>query len=286
MSCCPEGYRCKMSTHQCIHATTNHTLPMLRKVDPIVRNAERVVPEENVGSVRCPDGNYCQDGQTCCLLASGSYGCCPYQHAECCSDHSSCCPEGYQCKISTHQCIHATTNHTLPMLRKVSPIFRSVAELGNAEATCCEDYVSCCPEGYRCIITLQKCVKESTEVAQPMNLHSPFTRAAWDMDRRVCTPDVICPDKHKCLSGQTCCQLSSGKYGCCPLPDAVCCEDHKSCCPQGYVCHVETQTCQFGDHSIPMVRKGPAILDASAVAVPGTCHCGLIPDSRNVLALR
>jgi len=30
-------------------------------------------------SVQCPDGQQeCDDGQTCCQLDSGSYGCCPY----------------------------------------------------------------------------------------------------------------------------------------------------------------------------------------------------------------
>ena len=31
------------------------------------------------GDVVCPGGkDKCADGQTCCLLDSGSYGCCPY----------------------------------------------------------------------------------------------------------------------------------------------------------------------------------------------------------------
>ena len=30
---------------------------------------------------------------------------------------------------------------------------------------------------------------------------------------------VICPDgSSECLSGQTCCKLSTGQYGCCPMP--------------------------------------------------------------------
>ncbi len=30
------------------------------------------------GSVMCPDGQHeCKDGQTCCKLASGQWGCCP-----------------------------------------------------------------------------------------------------------------------------------------------------------------------------------------------------------------
>ena len=31
--------------------------------------------------------------------------------------------------------------------------------------------------------------------------------------------NVVCPDgQSQCRTGQTCCKLSSGQYGCCPLP--------------------------------------------------------------------
>ena len=49
--------------------------------------------------------------------------------------------------------------------------------------------------------------------------------------------DVVCPDgQSQCPSGSTCCELSSGGYGCCPLPKAVCCSDGVHCCPNGYSC--------------------------------------------------
>ena len=48
---------------------------------------------------------------------------------------------------------------------------------------------------------------------------------------------VECPDgQSECPSGNTCCKLSSGEYGCCPLPKAVCCSDGVHCCPNGYTC--------------------------------------------------
>jgi len=30
---------------------------------------------------------------------------------------------------------------------------------------------------------------------------------------------IVCPDESECADGQTCCQLSSGAYGCCPKPN-------------------------------------------------------------------
>ena len=49
--------------------------------------------------------------------------------------------------------------------------------------------------------------------------------------------NVECPDgMSECPDGNTCCKLSSGQYGCCPLPNAVCCSDGIHCCPNGYSC--------------------------------------------------
>ncbi|RWS18567.1 uncharacterized protein B4U80_10973 [Leptotrombidium deliense] len=57
-----------------------------------------------VNAVVCPDGGECEDGQTCCLLASGRYGCCPYSSATCCSDKLHCCPNGFRCNLSSQTC--------------------------------------------------------------------------------------------------------------------------------------------------------------------------------------
>ena len=45
-----------------------------------------------------------------------------------------------------------------------------------------------------------------------------------------------CPDGvSTCPDGNTCCKTDAG-YGCCPLPNAVCCSEHAHCCPHGYEC--------------------------------------------------
>jgi hypothetical protein len=45
----------------------------------------------------CPNGSTCPDLNTCCPLASGGYGCCPYYLATCCQDRLHCCPYGKHC---------------------------------------------------------------------------------------------------------------------------------------------------------------------------------------------
>ena len=47
---------------------------------------------------------------------------------------------------------------------------------------------------------------------------------------------VHCDHSMSCLDNQTCCQFSSGKWGCCPFPSAQCCEDRKTCCPKSKLC--------------------------------------------------
>ncbi|KAJ7353891.1 hypothetical protein OS493_031598 [Desmophyllum pertusum] len=51
-------------------------------------------------NVACPGGGFhCPDGNTCCSLGSGEFGCCPSPNAVCCSVGAYCCPNGYICGI-------------------------------------------------------------------------------------------------------------------------------------------------------------------------------------------
>ena len=57
--------------------------------------------EDRAGYVYCPDGTICYSGETCCYAFGGTYGCCPYANAVCCSDGEHCCPYGYTCVYDT-----------------------------------------------------------------------------------------------------------------------------------------------------------------------------------------
>ncbi|KAK5984430.1 hypothetical protein GCK32_017499 [Trichostrongylus colubriformis] len=52
-----------------------------------------------------------------------------------------------------------------------------------------------------------------------------------------CGGGALCPDT------TTCCKLPNGEWGCCPFPDATCCNDHIHCCPQGTECDVHGARC-------------------------------------------
>eukprot|EP00898_Chlorokybus_atmophyticus_P006182 jgi/Chlat1/6565/Chrsp45S06034 len=66
---------------------------------------------------------------------------------------------------------------------------------------------------------------------------------------------VECDRTHLCPENTSCCCLLPVKsycfsWGCCPMPSATCCADHKHCCPSEYpVCDAEAGTCAKSDGS-------------------------------------
>ncbi len=87
------------------------------------------------------------------------------------------------------------------------------------------------------MIGCTECKPKYPTFLQPL----PLQRSA----RAVATMEsiVVCPDGGtSCPSGNTCCLLLHGEYGCCPLTNGVCCSDGEHCCPEGYTCGVGTCT--------------------------------------------
>ena len=274
--CCPDGYTCNPSAGTCTEG--GKSIPMLRKMPGL----KRLVKATNV---ICPDGqSECPDGSTCCKLSSGQWGCCPLPKAVCCSDGVHCCPNGYTCDTSAGTCNKGST--TVPMLQEmlfsknivkagsvVCPDGVSECPDGNTccklasgqwgccpfpKAVCCSDGVHCCPNGYTCDTSAGTCNKGS--MTQPMLRKMPSTK------RIVKANNVVCPDgASECPDGNTCCRLSSGQYGCCPLPDAVCCSDGVHCCPNGYTCDTSAGTCNKGIITVPMLQTTSALTKTAKV---------------------
>uniref|UniRef100_A0A671S5K7 Granulins domain-containing protein n=1 Tax=Sinocyclocheilus anshuiensis TaxID=1608454 RepID=A0A671S5K7_9TELE len=82
----------------------------------------------------------------------------------------------------------------------------------------------------------------------------------------IASSNQKCDETSSCPDGSTCCRLSSGKWGCCPLPQAVCCKDGDHCCPNGYTCNEKKTSCSKAYHEVPWFTKQEArVLKGSEV---------------------
>ena len=276
LHCCPEGYKCDVSAGTCTKGM--ESLSLLTKT-AAVKKVENVV---------CPDGSsQCPTNQTCCKVSSGGYGCCPLPKAVCCSDMLHCCPEGYKCDVSAGTCTKGLESLSLfTKTAAVKKVENVVCPDGSSQcltnqtcckvssggygccplpkAVCCSDMLHCCPEGYKCDVSAGTCTKG-------MESLSLFTKTA--AVKKV--ENVVCPDgSSQCPTNQTCCKVSSGGYGCCPLPKAVCCSDMLHCCPEGYKCDVSAGTCTKGMESLSLFTKTAAVKKVENVVCPdGSSQC-------------
>jgi len=77
------------------------------------------------------------------------------------------------------------------------------------QAVCCSDKLHCCPSGSTCDLEAGTCNKDS---------HSVLWNTV-SVNKQLSAREVDCPGKQQtCPDDNTCCKLSSGSYGCCPLP--------------------------------------------------------------------
>ena len=82
------------------------------------------------------------------------------------------------------------------------------SQTGVFQAVCCSDGKHCCPENTKCEVSSGKCMRGDSLIMD------------WfEKTLALRAQNVVCPDgQSQCKTGQTCCKLSSGQYGCCPLP--------------------------------------------------------------------
>ncbi|XP_044274676.1 progranulin isoform X2 [Varanus komodoensis] len=256
--CCPSGSYCSADGQLCLQ--------------------NEVLTSTKFGAVQCPDGeSECPNESTCCPMADGSWGCCPLPEASCCSDGIHCCPHGMRCDLVHAQCSAASGKQPLQEkfpARKQAPVAsvpqRNICPDNQSScletatccrlpsshygccplpnAVCCPDHLHCCPQGTTCDLTHSTCIMTLRQLL-------PITHLPVDVQT---THEVRCDAEHSCPDGNTCCKKASGTWGCCPLPQAVCCTDGRHCCPEGYTCNSSLGICLKPGHSLPWVRKLPA----------------------------
>ncbi|XP_062270247.1 granulin b [Platichthys flesus] len=261
LHCCPEGTKCDTAHDMCVSASLE-SVPMVEKL-PAIRREKNPV-SLTVGSVTCPGGkSSCPESYTCCLLIGGDYGCCPYEQAVCCSDHLHCCPSNTTCDLEHDVC--KSGDSEVPLLKKISaapndvvcpdkvavcPDQTTCCEMDNGSydccpmpnAVCCSDHIHCCPEETQCDLEHSTCVTSRGDATVASRIPAAVTELELvALQSRVAA--VPCNDSVACADGNTCCQTPTGQWACCPLPEAVCCDDHMHCCPHGTVCNLEASTC-------------------------------------------
>ncbi|KAJ8404295.1 hypothetical protein AAFF_G00340680 [Aldrovandia affinis] len=270
--CCPEDHLCSADGHFCIKKKAG-----------------------SVGAVICPDGgSECPEESTCCQLPDDSWGCCPLPKAVCCEDRVHCCHEGSTCDTVHSKC-HSSTHRDTPMWEKLPARRRALWEDQTAtnvpcndsvacpdgnmccknidgswtccplpEAVCCDDHIHCCPKDTTCDLATGSC--DGPTGSRPWLEKVPsLTRQPNKAGNVTCDPSHACPD------GTTCCKGETGDWTCCPIPEAVCCDDHIHCCPKDTTCDVAAGSCDGPTGSRPWLEKVPSLTRQPNKAGNVTC---------------
>ncbi|KAL3321108.1 hypothetical protein Ciccas_000229 [Cichlidogyrus casuarinus] len=262
LHCCPHDTICHDEEQRCIASIRD--LDKLINPEPSADYFTDVYRNSSLNTL-CPSGKAeCADDQTCCKLKTGEYGCCPFERGVCCADLLHCCPEGTTCNSSTGSCDNSLEESPNKLNERQLEFLSSNLSVNSI----CPGGKQSCPEEETC------CTMKSGDFGC-----CPFSRGICCSDGEHCCPsgticdssgtcrssmqNVYCDDRFQCGDQETCCKLPNGKYECCPFPKAVCCEDHKHCCPNGYECHIKEAECTNSSGiSIPWREK----VAASAIA--------------------
>ncbi|XP_048221897.1 progranulin isoform X2 [Perognathus longimembris pacificus] len=242
----------------------------------------------------CQTHAHCSAGYSCILTITGTSSCCPFPKAVSCGDGHHCCPQGFHCSADGKSCFQRSAaaevggqlrgqegagedadNHFLGAVQCPGSQFEcpdsstccimvdgSWGCCPMPQASCCEDRVHCCPHGASCDLVHTRCVTPTG--TSPLAKKFPAQRStnrAGLVPLPVALPtSVVCPDaRSRCPDDFTCCKLPNGSYGCCPMPNAICCADHLHCCPQDTVCDLTQSKCLSKENgATDLLTKLPA----------------------------
>ncbi|XP_073799714.1 granulin a isoform X12 [Danio rerio] len=295
--CCPHGKKCDVAAGSCEDPSGSVSWVEKVPVRPIRKQKVAVTQVSSVSSdVPCNDTAACADGTTCCKTKEGDWACCPLPEAVCCEDFVHCCPKGKKCNIAAMKCedplctreplvkqtpVQSTTTPNVIGTQKSDVPCNDTAACPDGstccktkdgdwaccplpEAVCCEDFIHCCPHGKKCDIAAGSCEDSSGSVPWVEKVPVRPIRKQKVAVTKVSpvSSDVACNDTVACPDGSTCCKDKDGDWGCCPLPEAVCCEDFIHCCPHGKKCNVAAGSCDDPSGSVPWVEKVPVHLRA------------------------
>ncbi|XP_010559745.1 PREDICTED: transmembrane protein 98 [Haliaeetus leucocephalus] len=231
-------------------------LPWVQKTPALTRGKD----------VQCDKERSCPDGNTCCRLSSGTWGCCPLEEAVCCPDHVHCCPQGYTCDPVGGSCLQEGGGR-LPWVQKTPALTRG------KDVRCDEE--RSCPDG-------NTCCRLSSGAWGCCPLEEGIWRSLTPFPLSAAPRAVPCPDgRSECPDDATCCMTTNGTWGCCPMPQASCCADKVHCCPHTTICDLAHGRClsPTGDGDIPLGTAFPAW--KRQPPAPVALHEVLCPDGHS-----
>ncbi|CAH8641245.1 unnamed protein product [Schistosoma rodhaini] len=282
--CCPDGYTCDLSVGECIKNSHSSNESKKFSSNTILSS----LPIKIGSNALCPDSDvYCSDNSTCCEHDK-KWGCCLFPNAVCCSDGIHCCPQNTICDVQEEMCISKSGDMITKLQLKSTPklhSFKSNSRINICSdmksycingtccsnvndplstlccpyenAVCCSDGKHCCPKGTTCDMIKGGCIISQEDLSKsnsiPLLTKIPALHVTSKNNTQSTVFTQVCPGgKAKCPDSSTCCKLSSGKYACCPIPNAICCADDIHCCPPGTSCDHKTLSCvkANNDHSI------------------------------------
>ncbi|KAI7803277.1 granulin a isoform X2 [Triplophysa rosa] len=271
--CCPHGQTCDVAAATCEGPSGYISWFEKFPVQPI--STQNLTQD-----VSCDSSHICPESNTCCKNIDGDWNCCPMPEAVCCVDHFHCCPKGTTCNLITLNCDSGSTSvpmtliipalvqkyHRQTQQGEVKEDMGEVTKYNSRipcdehtscpdhttccfitktnkwgccplpNAVCCSDGEHCCPTGYKCDVSTVSCIQNDVVIPWYNKITAQSTPAPS-------AGSVSCDEKFSCSTGSTCCRLFTGEWGCCPIPEAVCCADHEHCCPKGYTCDLGGSSC-------------------------------------------
>ncbi|XP_034414303.1 granulin b isoform X1 [Cyclopterus lumpus] len=245
--CCPEGTDCDVVHSACV-STRRETAITMTTLEEV---------QSKVAVVTCNGTAVCADGNTCCKLPNGGWACCSLPKAVCCEDHLHCCPHGTVCNLEASTCDDHSAGTATPWRAKIPASPAPAADGKCDELTSCPGKSTCCKTQVPARLRLQKVPARLRLQKVPARLRLQKVPAL--PTRNMCDAQTSCP------RDTTCCFMGAARrWGCCPLPQAVCCEDGLHCCPGGHACEPHRSACSKG----PLVVV-PWFSKLSALSEPG-----------------
>ena len=246
----PNGFTCDLENAKCKNKEIE--IPFYKK------NDSTQIPKKKSDDSICPDAmSRCAPGTTCCKLNNGNWGCCPLADAICCNDHIHCCPKGYVCDAEANTCNNGQIS--IPLYKKTESFQINETKILKSKKDNLLSVV--CPDGDLYFLFL---IISKHFLSLYIILGSSF-----------------------CPKDNTCCKMFDGSYGCCPINNAMCCNDKLHCCPSNTKCNVEKGTCDTDTINIQWFNKtkatkmNPKSKELTIIQAPLTCPDNTTCDSRN-----